>query len=67
MLEIPINTVGELKRVLQPFVDEMPIGVREENSKVVKSLRISFQYEEIIGRFYGVVTVEEGAKEVGEV
>ena len=67
MIEIPINTVGELKRVLQPFVDEMRIGVKEENSEVVKSLRISFSYKCLYDEYYGIIKVEEGAKTVGEV
>ena len=67
MKETPINTVGALRRALSPYKDELQIGVKEEGSAVVKSLRISFSCEDLFDRFYGVISVGNGAKEVGRV
>ena len=61
------NTVGELKSFLNPFVDETPIGIREENSKVVRTLDLSSSLEALFDRWYVVFTVEDGAKEIGKV
>ena len=66
MDEITINTVGALRRALKPYKDELQIGVKEENSDVVKSLKISFSCEDLFDRFYGVISVGNEAKKIGE-
>ncbi len=66
MEKIDINTVGSLRRALKPYKDELQIGVKEENSDVLKSLKISFSCEDLFDRFYGVISVGKGAKKVGE-
>ncbi len=66
-METKINTVGQLKRALQPFEDNVSVGIREENSKVVRSINLSLSVEDLFDRFYVVLKVEDGAKEVGEI